>query len=126
MIIETGAADETLVLQTFGIQMNIAGLIGHINSNDSQYQIFECATERLLKLNRTDGINCEILAQMTESRSNQPILITAIDGYEWVIDGNHRLIKRAALDKESTCYISINSTQLKPCLLYTSPSPRDA
>jgi hypothetical protein len=114
MIIDKGAADEVLVLQCFGIQIDIAGLIDDINNNDSQYQLHECSTSRLLEANRTDGINKEVLAQMTESQSNQPILITAIDGYEWIIDGNHRLLKRAELAKESSRYIPISGVQLDP------------
>ena len=114
MIIDKGADDEVLVLQSFGIQINIAGLIDHINSNEGLYQVCECATSRLLEVNRTDGINREVIAQMPEYRSNQPILVAAIDGHEWIIDGNHRLLKRAELGKESTCYIPINGPQLDP------------
>lgn len=114
MIIEKGVADEVLVLQSFGIQIDIAGLIDHINSNESQYQVCECATNRLLEANRTDGISQEVLVQMSESRSSQPILIAAIDEYEWIIDGNHRLLKRVDLEKETTCYIPINGAQLEP------------
>jgi hypothetical protein len=114
MIIDKGADDEVLVLRSFGIQINIASLIDHINSNEGLYQVCECATSRLLEVNRTDGINRELLTQMPEYRSNQPILVAAIDEYEWIIDGNHRLLKRAELGKESTCYISINGPQLDP------------
>ncbi|NVK57907.1 MAG: hypothetical protein HWE26_20090 [Alteromonadaceae bacterium] len=114
MIIEKGASDEIFVLQDFGIQIDIAGLIDHINSNEDQYQVCECATSRLLEVNRADGINREVLANMSDSRSNQPILVTAIDEYEWVIDGNHRLIKRAELAKAVASYIPINGVQLDP------------
>jgi len=114
MIIEKGADDEVLVLRSLGIQIDIAGLIDDINNNDGQYQLCECSTSRLLEANKSDGINKDVLAQMSKSRSNQPILITAIDKYEWIIDGNHRLFKRAELAKESTRYIPINGVQLDP------------
>ncbi len=114
MIIYKGVADEVIVLQTFGIQINIAALIDDININADQYQISECETNRLLSINRTDGINTEMIAKMDEFRLNQPVLITAIDSHEWVIDGNHRLLKRHALGKETTLYISINGQQLDP------------
>ena len=48
MIVEKGADDEVLVLQRFGIQINIAGLIDHINRNSSVFQIKECDTGVLL------------------------------------------------------------------------------
>lgn len=116
MIIDKGLSDEVFVLQAFGIQIDIAGLIGDINNNEGQYQVSECSTSRLLEVNRTDEINKEVLTEMTESRSNQPILITAIDEYEWIIDGNHRLLKRVELAKESVRYIPINGAQLDPYL----------
>lgn len=114
MIIDKGAIDEILVLQFFGIQINITGIVDRINSNEDQFQVCECATRRLLEVNRTDGINREVLDKMTESRISQPILVTVIDEYEWVIDGNHRLFKRVELARESTCYIPINGEQLDP------------
>ncbi|ODS24094.1 hypothetical protein AB835_05595 [Candidatus Endobugula sertula] len=114
MILEKGVADEVIVLQDFEIQINIADLIDHINNNESQYQVLECTTNQLLGLNRTDGINNEVLGKMNKERSNQPILVTAIDEYEWIIDGNHRLLKRAQLGKELTSYIPINRNQLNP------------
>jgi len=112
MILEKSADDEVLVLQVFGIQIDISGLIEHINNNPSRHQICECETHKLLKLNRTDGINRETLSQIKESRLNQPVLVAAIDEYEWIIDGNHRLLKRLELGKETTPYIPINGVQL--------------
>lgn len=114
MIIDKGVVDESLVLQTFGIQINIAALIEEINSHSDQYQVHECETGILIGINRTDGINVEVLKNMNEARLNQPILITAINGYEWVIDGNHRLLKRHELEKKMTNYIPINGNQLDP------------
>ncbi|KGD63155.1 hypothetical protein T9A_00475 [Alcanivorax jadensis T9] len=114
MIVEKGADDEVLVLQRFGIQINIAGLIDHINRNSSVFQIKECDTGVLLSINRTDGINSKTLKQMSEIRLEQPVLVTVIDEYEWLIDGNHRLLKRHELGKQSTNYIPINGGQLDP------------
>lgn len=114
MIIDKGVADEILVLKTFGIQINIAALIDEINIDRNQYQIHECETDILLGINRTDGINVEVLINMEDARLNQPVLVTSIDGYEWVIDGNHRLLKRHELRKEMTNYIPINGKQLGP------------
>lgn len=114
MIIDKGVDDEIIVLQTFGIQINIADLIDDINRNSDRYPIRECETDALLGINRTDGINTEILENISQARLNQPILITAIDGYEWIIDGNHRLLKRYELGKKITNYIPINCDQLDP------------
>lgn len=114
MTLEKGAIDEVLVLQVFGIQINIADLIDHINDNQNLFQVCECPTDRLLKLNRTDGITAETLSQMGEDRCDQPVLVTSIDNYEWIIDGNHRLLKRRELDKENTLYIHINGDVLNP------------
>ena len=114
MILEKCVDDEVLVLQVFGIQIDIAALIDHINSNMNLYQICECSTNRLLDLNRTDGIDHVTLSRMSEARLNQPVLVTRIDDYEWVIDGNHRLLKRRELAKESTRYIPINGNALDP------------
>ncbi|MEJ2076361.1 MAG: hypothetical protein P8X79_23215 [Reinekea sp.] len=93
MIIDKGVDDEVLVLQTFGIQIDIAALIEEINSNSDQFLIHECETEILLGINRTDGINVEVLR---------------------VIDGNHRLLKRQELGRKMTNYIPINGSQLDP------------
>ncbi|MEJ2046345.1 MAG: ParB/Srx family N-terminal domain-containing protein [Reinekea sp.] len=114
MIIDKGVDDEVLVLQTFGIQIDIAALIEEINSNSDQFLIHECETEILLGINRTDGINVEVLKNIKEARLNQPILVTAIDDSEWVIDGNHRLLKRQELGRKMTNYIPINGSQLDP------------
>ena len=114
MILEKGVSDEVLVLQVFSIQIDVAALIEHINNNESHYQVCECSTDRLLELNRADGINRDTLSKMSEARLNQPVLVTKIDDYEWVIDGNHRLLKRQELLKEVTSYIPIDGTSLDP------------
>lgn len=114
MIIEKSVDDEVNVLNAFGIKINIAALIDDINSNFNQYQVIESETSMLLEINRNDGINLEVLKNMTLERMNQPILVTAIDGYDWVIDGNHRLLKRRQLGMSKTNYIPINGSQLDP------------
>ena len=114
MIIEKGADDEVLVLQTFGIKINISGLIDYINRNSSVFQIKECDTGVLLSINRTDGINSKNLKQISEMRLEQPVLVTAIDEHQWLIDGNHRLLKRHELGKQTTNYIPINGGELDP------------
>lgn len=112
MILETGVADEVSVLQVFGVQVDVAALIEEINNNPGQYQIHECETSRLLECNRNDFINHEALSQISDSRLNQPLLVAVIDDYEWVIDGNHRLLRRAELAKDTTSFIPIPGEEL--------------
>lgn len=112
MIIEKGAVDEVFLLKNLGIQIDIASLIEHINNNENLYPIYECPTNKLLKLNKTDGINHETLSRISALRLEQPILVTKIDDHEWIIDGNHRLLKRHKLAKEITHYILLSGAQL--------------
>lgn len=114
MVLNKGAADEQLILNSHGIQIDVARLIDHVNANESQFKVCECSTQRLMDINRADGINPDVIASMDCNRVDEPILITSIDGYEWVIDGNHRLLKRHELQKETSLYIPIGGSQLDP------------
>ncbi len=100
MLLRKGSSDEKVILKSHGIIIDIAGLIDHINVNEDRFQVCECPTQQLLDINRTDGINFDLIASMDGDRINQPVLVASIDGYEWVIDGNHRLLKRHELQEE--------------------------
>jgi len=114
MLLSKGVSDEKVILNSHGISIDVARLIDHINANKARFQVCECSTQRLMDTNRTDGINYDLIASMDSDRINQPVLVTSIDGYEWVIDGNHRLLKRHELQKETSFYIPIGGNVLDP------------
>ena len=120
MLLNKGANDEALILNSFAIKIRIAELIEHINEHSEEYKILECDTSILVGLNRTDYINYEVLEKMSNDRLEEPVLVTSIDEYEFVIDGNHRLQKRHQLGRDITKYIPINGYQLDPFVIALS------
>lgn len=114
MLLCKSVSDEQLVLNSHGIQIDVARLIDYINANEDRFQVRECSTQRLMDLNRADGINRNVIASMEGSRVEQPVLVANIDGHEWIIDGNHRLLKRYELYRENSCYIPVGGNELEP------------
>ncbi|MGX5915107.1 hypothetical protein ACR0ST_10280 [Aliidiomarina sp. Khilg15.8] len=113
MLLCKGVSDEQLILNSHGMQIDVARLIDHINANEDLFTVLECSTQRLMDVNRADGINRDLIASMESIRVEQPVLVANIDGYEWIIDGNHRLLKRHELRKEHSFYIPVKGSELE-------------
>ena len=94
-VISKGAAEEILVINDLAIQVSISKLIDFVNDNISDITISEYPTKELMKLKRTDIPNRYHLSNIDKERIEEPIMAAVINDEEWVIDGNHRLIKRA-------------------------------
>lgn len=114
MIIKKGVIDEVFLSQDIGIKVDIAALIDYINCNFDAQSSYECETSKLMGLNRADDVNYETLSEIGEERLNQPVLVAEIDSHEWIIDGNHRLLRRHELGMKMTRYIPIDAKQLDP------------
>jgi hypothetical protein len=114
MLLGKGVSDEQLMLNSHGIRIDIARLIDHVNENENQFEVRECSTQRLLEANRSDGINRDLIASMERIRVEQPVLVANIDGHEWIIDGNHRLLKRHELHMKNSYYIPVGGSELEP------------
>lgn len=93
-MISKSSPDEGLFLNALSIKICISELIDYVNSNASFYEIRWLETSELLKLARTDGINRDHLSSIDETRLDEPVIISTIGEEEWIVDGNHRLIKR--------------------------------
>jgi hypothetical protein len=114
MLLNKGVVDEQLILSSLGVQIDVARLIDHVNANEVRFMVCEYPTQKLMDLNRADRINPNVLALMDDKRIDEPALIANIYGYEWIIDGNHRLLKRHQLQKETSYYIPIKGSELDP------------
>lgn len=112
VILSKGVDDEVFLLKSLEIQIMISELIDFINFNSELFDVRECETDILLNLNRSDYINPNNLNSISESRLDEPVLVTKIGDYEFLIDGNHRLQKRKVLSKFKTKYILVNGEQL--------------
>lgn len=112
MILNKGVDDEVFILKSFEMKIMISELIDFINSNWDLFEAIECETDVLLNLNGSDYINPSNLNFMSEFRMDEPVLVTKINGYDFIIDGNHRLQKRKLFSRFKTKYIPINGELL--------------
>ena len=112
MILNKGVDDEVFILKSFEMKIMISELINFINSNWDLFEVIECETDVLLNLNGSDYINPSSLNFMSEFRMDEPVLVTKINGYDFIIDGNHRLQKRKLFSRFKTKYIPINGELL--------------
>ncbi len=107
-MISLGAPDEILIIQDYGVQINIHKLIEYINTNNKKMKILCILTTELENLCRTDGINSNYLESISNERLNEPLLVGHIKNEKWLIDGNHRLLKRKGTEKTKAIYVKNN------------------
>lgn len=93
-LLSVGVEDEIFVLGSYGLLIRVYELIAHINSHPSEFEPRWRRTSELLRFRRSDGIRREHISRMPPSRRDQPLLVTKIDDDDWVLDGNHRLLRR--------------------------------
>ncbi len=110
--------DEGLFLNQLSIKVRTSDLIDHINNNTTLYEILWLETSELVNLSRTDGINLDHLNTINEERLIEPIIISRLGEETWVIDGNHRLLKRHNNGLRTTPVINLPEEVLSK---YTEP-----
>ena len=107
MLLNKGVKDEVLILNEYGIKVLIFELIDHINKYKDGIPVHDYPTKDLLELRRCDGINRQHLSTISNGRIEQPVLASTIGDSDWIIDGNHRLLKRAEKNIETTKVIVV-------------------
>ena len=84
--------DEVFVCGDLGLLVRIAALIDALNAGPTIDPLC-CPTDNLGRLRRANRIDPAVLAEMTDARRDEPVLVACLPD-PWVIDGNYRLAKR--------------------------------
>ena len=113
--ISKGLPDEVFVMRGHGICIRVADMIDAVNAAPDVVASWH-ATADLMALFRSHRINDNCIKRMTAERRDQPLLVLALPGESWVIDGNHRLVARSLLGIAETAAIVVPPDISSQCI----------
>jgi len=93
VIISKGLNDEVFVIRDLSLFIDIAVLIDDVNSNAIQFESGKINIMRLETFVKSDCVDCTFMAEMSDSRRDEPIIVSSFHDADRIIDGNHRLLK---------------------------------
>ncbi len=106
-LLSVGVEDEGFVLGDHGLLIRVNELIAQVNAHPSEFIPELHKTSDLMRFRRSDGVCKEHLSGITASRLEEPLLVATIEQELWVVDGNHRLIRRHFDECEQTLAIEV-------------------
>lgn len=100
--------DEVFIVRDSSLLIDIARLIDTINQKEIIFDIREMRSDFLATFIKSDLYDKKILLEMTNTRRNEPIIVTNLGGKNRIIDGNHRL-KKCINEGCETCFVIVVS-----------------
>ncbi len=115
MTLSRSMQDECFLCRELGVLVQIFHIIDAINAA-TDAEVFFRPVEELLALSRADRIDGRTVENMSEARRDEPVLIAALGGSYWIIDGNHRLARRQRDGFQDAAVVEVSPELLKPCV----------
>lgn len=112
-LVSVGVEDEVFVLGDYGLLIRVYELIAYIRAHPSEFDPSWRKTSELLRFRRSDGVQWEHVSRMPPSRRDQPVVLAKIEREDWVLDGNHRLVRRHRDGCEETLVIEVSLDVLR-------------
>lgn len=105
--------DEVFIIKEHSLLIDIASLIDAINRKEIIFDTGELRSDFLATFTKSERYDNKTLLEMTNSRRDEPIIISNFGGANRVIDGNHRLIKRISEGYETCLIIGVSPAILE-------------
>ena len=113
-MISKNLKDEEYTIRKHSLKINISCLIDAINKSEVNYELDEFKIEELSDLIVSDGIDEKYIININNERRDEPIIVTVIFNEIYIIDGNHRFIKRINDGFKVFKILYISPEELKP------------